>query len=86
MLYRRGQYTYPFFPEILFKFLQSHWLHTHVTTVEKTVSCERGKNRVAMTIISPRKEYWPSRGSNQQSPVLKAFTLPTEHGAQQNEI
>ena len=39
---------------------------------------ERGMNPVAMTIISPRKEYWPSRGSNQRPPVLKSATLPTE--------
>ena len=33
---------------------------------------------VAMTIISTGKEYWPSRVSNQQPPVLKSSTLPTE--------
>ena len=31
-----------------------------------------------MTIISPRKEYWQSRGPNQRRPVLKSATLPTE--------
>ena len=31
-----------------------------------------------MAIINPRKEYWPSRGSNQRPPVLKSATLPTE--------
>ena len=41
-------------------------------------SGERGMNPVAMTIINPRKEYWPSRGSNQRPPVLKSATLPTE--------
>ena len=35
-------------------------------------------NPVAMTIINPRKEYWPSRGSNQRPPVLKSATLQTE--------
>ena len=35
-------------------------------------------NPVAMAIINPRKEYRPSRGSNQRSPVLKTTTLPTE--------
>ena len=35
-------------------------------------------NPVAMTIINPRKEYWPSQGSNQRFPVLKSATLPTE--------
>ena len=35
-------------------------------------------NPVAMTIISPQKEYWPSQGLNQQPPVLKSCMLPTE--------
>ena len=35
-------------------------------------------NSVAMTIINPRKEHWPSRGSNQRTPVLTSATLPTE--------
>ena len=37
-------------------------------------------NPVAMTIIKPRKEYWPSQGSNQRPSVLKSATLPTELG------
>ena len=41
-------------------------------------SGERGMNPVATTIINPWKEYWLSRGSNQQPPVLKSATLPTE--------
>ena len=49
-----------------------------MTIVETTDSDERGMNPVAMTIINPRKEYWPSRGSNQRPPVLKSATLPTE--------
>ena len=36
-----------------------------ITIVETTDSDERGMNPVAMTIISPRKEYSPSRGLNQ---------------------
>ena len=39
-------------------------------------------NPVAMTIINPRKEYWPSRESNQRPPVIKSATLPTELRAQ----
>ena len=49
----------------------------HITIVKTTDSSERGMNPVTMTIISPRKEYWPSRGSNQRPPVLKSATLPT---------
>ena len=32
-------------------------------------------NPVPSAIINPRKEYWPSRGSDQQPPVLKSGTL-----------
>ena len=35
-------------------------------------------NPVAMTIINPRKEYWPSQRSHQRPPVLKSATLPTQ--------
>ena len=37
---------------------------SHITVVETTDSGERGMNPVIMTIINPRKKYWPSRGSN----------------------
>ena len=56
----------------------SHWLLSHITIVETTDSGERGMNPVAMTVINPRKEYWPSRGSNQRPPVLNFGTLPAE--------
>ena len=39
---------------------------------------ERRMNPVAMTIINPLKEYWPSRGSNQRPYILKSATLPNE--------
>ena len=41
-------------------------------------SSERGMNSVTVTIISPRKEYWRSRGSNQRPPVFMSAMLPTE--------
>ena len=44
----------------------------------ETMNSERGMNPVTMTIINPRKEYWPSRGSNQVPLVLESCTLPTE--------
>ena len=47
-------------------FFPSHWLLSHITIVETTDSGERGMNPVAMTIINPLKEYWPSRGSNRR--------------------
>ena len=47
-------------------------------TVKTTDSSARGMNPVAMTIINPWKEYWPSQESNQQPHVLKSATLSTE--------
>ena len=41
-------------------------------------SGERGMNPVAVTTINSQTEYFPSWRSNQQSPVLKSFILPTE--------
>ena len=41
-------------------------------------SGERGMNPVAMTIINPPKEYWPSWESNERPSVLKSATLATE--------
>ena len=38
------------------------------------VSSDRRIHLVAMTIISPQKEYWPSRESNQR-PLLKCCSL-----------
>ena len=46
--------------------------------VETMDSGERKKNPVALTIINPLKEYWPSQESNQRPSVLKSGTLPTE--------
>ena len=67
-----------FQPVLCTIFFPSHWLLPHLTNVETTDSSERGMNPVAMTIINPRKEYWPSQGSNQRPPVLNSQTLPTE--------
>ena len=50
----------------------------HITIVETMPSSESGMNPVAITIINPQIEYWPSRRSNQRPPVLKSTTLPTE--------
>ena len=44
-------------------------------------SVESGMNPVAMTMISPRKESQPSRGSSQRPPVFNSCTLTTKlHG------
>ena len=59
-------------------FFPSHRRLSHITIVETEDCGERGMNPVAMTIINPRKEYWPSRGSNQRPRVPKSATLPTE--------
>ena len=39
-------------------FFPRHWLLSHI--VETMDSSERGMNPVAMTIINPQKECWPS--------------------------
>ena len=62
-LYRSGHSTYQCFPGILFTSAPHNILfkplaafpHNIVDTME---SGERGMNPVAMTIISPRKEFW----------------------------
>ena len=82
-LYHGGQCTYSCFPGVLVTSTQHNILSKPLATfphnnVRTTDSGERGMNPVAMTIINPRKEYWPSRGSNQRPPVLKSATLPTE--------
>ena len=57
----------------------SHWLHSHITGIVKTkFSIEEGVDPVKMTITSPRKEYWPSRGTYQRLPALKSYILLTE--------
>ena len=60
-------------------FFPSYWQLSHITIVETMDSGESGMNPVALTIIDHRKEYWPSRGSNQR-PVLKSATLQTAMG------
>ena len=59
-------------------FFPSHLLLSQVKIIE-TIECfERGMNHIVTTIISPRKEYWPSRGTNQRPPVRKSSGLPTD--------
>ena len=60
------------------RIFQNHWLLFHITIVETTVSGKRGMNPVEITISVPRKEYCPSRESNQRPPALTSCTLPTE--------
>ena len=68
-----------FFQPVLYTiFLPSHWLLPHITIVETKDNGEREMNPVAMTIINPRKECWPSGGSNKRPPVLKSTTLLSE--------
>ena len=82
-LYRGGQCTYPCCPGVPLTSTQDNILSTplaasYITIVETMDNGERGMSPAAMTIINPWKEYWPSRGSNQQPPVLKSAMLPTE--------
>ena len=78
-----NQHTYPCFPGVLVTitphtFCPINWLLSHIIIVETMDSGGREMNSVAMTIINPQKEYWPSQGLNQQPPVLKSCMLPTE--------
>ena len=50
----------------------------HITIVETVDTGEKGISPVAMTITNPRKEYWPSWGSNQRPSILKSCTLPND--------
>ena len=82
-LYCGGKCTYPCFPGVLLtstphNILSKPLAAFHLTIVETKDNSERGMNPVAMRIVNPRKEYWPSRGSNQRPPVLKSATLLTE--------
>ena len=82
-LHSDGRCTYPCLPGVLETvfctiFLPSHWLLSYITNVKTMDCCERGMHHVAMTIINPRREYWPSQGQNNQPPILKSCTLPTK--------
>ena len=80
IIYYCGQYINPCFTgvlltstlhNILSKFLAA-FPHNHFRKNEREV------NSFAIIIINAWKEYWQSRGSNQQLPVLKSCTLFTE--------
>ena len=58
--------------ELCTLFYASNWLFSHITIVETTDSCRRGMKPVAITIINPRNDYWPSRGSNQRPLFLSS--------------
>ena len=67
-----------FSPLLCTVFFPSPSLLSYINIVKAMESSERGINPVSMAVINPWKEYWPSRGSNQQLPVLKSCMLPTE--------
>ena len=67
-----------FLPVLDTIFFPTYCLLSHTTIVKTTDSGERGMNPIETTIINPRKEYWPSQGSNQRPPFLKSTMLPTE--------
>ena len=57
---------------------ESQWLFFHINIVKIMDSGERGMKPVAMTIINPWKECWPSRGLNSRPSILKFCKLPIE--------
>ena len=67
-----------FKPVLCTIFFPGYWLLSHITIAKTTKNGESGINPVPMTTINLRKEYWPSRGSNQRPPLLKSATIPTE--------
>ena len=48
---------------------------SHISIMEIIDSSERGMNPVTITILNPWKEYWPSLGSNQPTPVHDKVTI-----------
>ena len=78
-LYCGGQCTYPCFPGVLLTNTPHSILskplaafpHNQCKKKKKKngQQGEREMNPVAITIISPQREYFPSQGSNQQPPV-----------------
>ena len=82
-IYRGGQCSYRCFPGLLLT-NTGHNIVSKPLTAFPHNYCpnngrgERGMNPVAISIINPPKEYWPSWGSNQRPPVLKSATLLTE--------
>ena len=82
-LYCGSQCTYPCFPGVLLT-STAHCIlskplagfpHNHCPN---NGQCERNYYPFAMTIINPRKEFWPSQGLNQPYPVIKSSMLPSE--------
>ena len=76
-LHHGGRCAYPCFPGVLVtstphNILSNPLAASYITIFETTDSGERGMNPVAMIIITPQKEYWPSCGSNQRPPILKS--------------
>ena len=57
----------------------------HIAIAETTDSDERGMNPVAVNIISPRKEYWPSRDLTSDL-LLKSCTLLTGPDLKESKI
>ena len=54
-----------FFLPLLYKiFFSSHRVLSHISVVRKMDSGEREMNPYAIIVTNPKKEYWPSRGSN----------------------
>ena len=82
-LHRGGQFTFTCFPGVLLTSAPHNVIskplaafpHNIVETID---SGETGMTPVAMTVINPQKEYWPSRGSNQRPPVLKSAMVLTD--------
>ena len=75
-----------FQPVLSILFFPSHWLVSNRTIVKTMDSSDGGMNPVTMTIINPWKEYWPSRGLNQQPLVSSPHCYRLSYGALSNPV
>ena len=59
-LYHRSQSIYPCFPGVILTSIP-HNILSHITIIKTIDSSVKRMNSVAMDIINPHREYWPSR-------------------------
>ena len=75
--YCDGQCNYSCLPEVLLTSTLHNILSKPLAAFPHHHCRNNGQRSVAITIISLRIEFWPSRESNPRPPVFKSATLPT---------
>ena len=81
-LYRSCQCTYPCIPGVLLTSTMNNFFSKPLAAFQHNHYHKNGQRwarneSCCNDYHQSQKEYWPSRGSNQQSPVLKSTMLPT---------